>query len=202
MTKTSKTSGWSSADKENDYLHRYPLNKYSFIVDIGSYVGNWLKHMNEIYGCRAIGVEPIYEYAEESKKIKFNNDVEIFNFGLTTGPDRDALISFDNDASSIFKICDDIKTKTIQLKNAKSFFDSIKTKIDLLQINAEGLEYELLPYLIDNKLIEEVDFLQIQFHRIGKDSKSKMKSCIKMIERSGFSTTFQYPFIWYGAKRN
>ena len=202
MKKFDKISSWVKVDEMNDYLHRYPLTSESLVVDIGCYVGHWLSHMNELYKCKFIGVEPIEEYANASKEIKFYNEAEILNFGLTTGDDGYADISIDNDASSLFNLDKSKKTKKIQLKNAKNFFDSIPKNIDLLQINAEGLEYELIPYIIDNNLIESVKFIQIQFHGILKNSDALMEDCIQKIESNGFTTSFNCPYIWYGAKRN
>lgn len=200
--KKNQKIGWREADMANDYLHRYPLTSDSLIVDIGCYMGHWLSRMNELYKCKFIGVEPIEEYANVSREIKFYNNAEILNFGLTTGEDGHANISFDNDASSLFNLDKNKKTKNIKLKNAKNFFDSIPKNIDLLQINAEGLEYELIPYLIDNNLIGSVKFIQVQFHRIVENSDALMAKCIKKIESNGFTTSFDYPYIWHGAKRN
>lgn len=202
MKKFYKISSWVKADKINDYLHRYPLTKESLIVDIGCYVGHWMSRMNELYKCRFIGVEPIEEYANVSKEIKFYNDAEIFNFGLTTGEDGYADIGVDSDASSLFNLDKNKKTRKIRIKNAKNFFNSIPKNIDLLQINAEGLEYELIPYIIDNNLIDSVKFIQVQFHGIVKNSDELMTNCIDKLESSGFTTSFNCPYIWYGAKRN
>lgn len=199
--KKNQKIGWREADMANDYLHRYPLTSDSLIVDIGCYMGHWLSRMNELYKCKFIGVEPIEEHAEITKKIKFYNNAEIFNFGLTTAEDCYADISLDNDASSLFNIDESKKTRKIYLKNAKNFFESIPKDIDLLQINAEGLEYELIPYIVDNKLIESVKFIQIQFHRIIKNSDLLMTNCTEKLEKNGFTTSFNYPYIWYGAKR-
>jgi len=202
MKNVYKISSWVKNDAINDYLHRYPLTSESLVVDIGCYVGHWLSHMNELYKCRFIGVEPIEEYANASKEIKFYGDSEIFNFGLTTGDDGYADISIDNDASSLFNLNQSKQTRKIQLKNAKNFFDSISKNIDLLQINAEGLEYELIPYIIDNNLIDAVKFIQIQFHGFAKNSDILMENCIQQLESNGFTTSFNCPYIWYGAKRN
>lgn len=190
--------------KDNDvyeFLHKHELYKDSLIVDIGSYKGSWLHHMNKTYGCRCIGVEPIREYVLESCKLHFSNYCEINNFGLTTGDLVEDFINIEEDASSMFKV-NDLKTKRkIELKNAKEFFKSIDGTIDVLQINCEGFEYILVPFMAENNLFENVNFLQIQFHDILLDSDLLMNQCIRHIENSGFSAKFNYPFVWYGAEK-
>lgn len=193
---------WYKDSEVHDYLHRHPLSRDSLIVDIGSYKGSWIKHMCDSYGCICIGVEPIEEYAKESIKFQFINDVKIYNFGLTTGPDVEHDISVSEDASSIFILDDNLNKTKIKLKNAKLFFDLIDREIDVLQINAEGLEYQLVPYIIENKIIDKVKRIQVQFHDFYPSSEELMPKCINMIEDSGFTTKFNYDFVWYGAERN
>jgi hypothetical protein len=85
------------------------------------------------------------------------------------------------------------------MMHVKDFFDSIKTNIDVLQINIEGYEYELIPFMIRNGLLSNVKNLQIQFHNFYNNSERKMNRIITLLGRRGFKTKFNYPFIWYGA---
>jgi len=192
---------WYRDNDVHDFLHKHDLNKDSLVVDIGSYKGSWLHKMNSMYGCRCIGVEPIKEYVLESCKLNFSNYCEINNFGLTTGDLAEDFINMEEDASSMFKV-NDLKTRRkIDLKNAKEFFKSIDGKIDVLQINCEGFEYILVPFMAENNLFENVNFLQVQFHDILLDSNLLMNQCMRRIENSGFSTKFNYPFVWYGGEK-
>lgn len=184
-----------------DYLHNHKLNKDSLVVDIGSYKGNWIRRMNELYGCKCIGVEPISEYFIESQKLVFSDDVKIYNFGLTVGDQEDGFIKIDEDRSSLF--CDEIGVakNRVKLKNTKSFFEMIESKIDVLQINAEGLEYEIIPYMVKNNIMSSIKYIQVQFHSFYPNSSDLMLKCIDSIEKAGFETKFNYPFVWYGAER-
>jgi FkbM family methyltransferase len=191
--------------KENDihnFLHKHDLTRESLIVDIGSYKGKWLYHMNQLYSCKCIGVEPITEYATESSTLAFNNECLINNFGLTVGVDKKVRMSFEEDASSILKESSSKNSLEVQVVNAKHFFNKIINNIDVLQINAEGLEYELIPYMIKNYLLNNVKHIQIQFHDIDLNSEHNMDECIDLLEQNGFITKFNYPFVWYaGIKR-
>ena len=49
------------------------------------------------------------------------------------------------------------------------FVDSEKiTEIDLLKINIEGGEYDVIPRLLDTKMINKIKYIQIQFHMLEK----------------------------------
>ena len=193
---------WYKENDIHDFLHKHELNTESLIVDIGSYKGKWLYHMNQLYGCKCIGVEPITEYAKESSNLIFNNECLINNFGLTTGTNKKVRMSFEEDASSMVKQLSTKNSLQVEVINAKHFFDKITNNIDVLQINAEGLEYELIPYMAKNHLLNNIKHIQIQFHDINSDSEQEMHDCIDLLEQNGFTTKFNYPFVWYaGAKQ-
>ena len=192
---------WYQYNDMHDFLHKHHLSSDSLIVDIGSYKGSWLHHMNKLYGCRCIGVEPISEFFKESLNLEFNNTIEINSFGLTVGEENRVRMSFSEDASSMVKEFDLKGSVVVPVVNAKEFFQRIKEPIDVLQINAEGLEYSLIPYMKDHQLFDNVKSIQIQFHDISADSERSMYACIDLVEKSGFTTKFEYPFVWYGAER-
>lgn len=192
---------WYKENDIHDFLHKHELSTENLIVDIGSYRGKWLHHMNELYGCKCIGVEPITEYAKEASKLTFNNDCVINNFGLTTGTDRKMMMSFEEDASSMITELSTKNSLEVQVVNAKHFFNKITNNIDVLQINAEGLEYELIPYMAKNYLLNNIKCIQIQFHDISSDSEHDMYECIHLLEQNGFTTKFNYPFVWYAGTK-
>ena len=199
----SELDRWYRDNEAVDLLHSHDLTSDSLIVDIGSYVGKWIHKMNNMYGCKCIGVEPIEHFVKKSLENNFkrHGDCKIYNFALSVEDNGFSYISVNNDASSIFKDFIDKEMLKIKTKNAKDFFTSIKKRINVLQINAEGLEYLLIPYMVHNKLLDNVDFLQVQFHEFSELDKKKARSCIKLIEENGFETKFDYNFVWYGAMK-
>jgi FkbM family methyltransferase len=189
-------------EQECDYhlLRNFDLNENSLVVDIGCYNCTWLKDMYCKYGCNCIGVEPITKYYEQASRILTNTEkVKLYNYGLTTNKYEDScLMSMKNEASRM-----DVDEKTINVKlvYAKDFFNSIDRDIDVLQINIEGYEYQLLPFLMQNNLLNKVKNIQIQFHDFYATSKTHMEVIISGLEYWGFKTKFNYPFVWYGASK-
>lgn len=197
---------WYKDNDIHDYLHRHNLDTNKLIVDIGSYKGKWIHKMNELYGCKCVDVEPISEYFNEAEKLTFSNEIKLYNFGLTDGDQEEGFISVDEDASSVFydniEFADrKVKRKKIKLKNVKSFFNMIESDIDVLQINAEGLEYDIIPCIFKSDIVSRIKCVQVQFHDFYPNSSDLMSKCIDIIEQAGFKTKFNYPFVWYGAER-
>jgi len=196
-------------EQENDYnlLRCFDLNQDSLVVDIGCYNSTWLKDMYCKYNCNCIGVEPIREYYEQGSRILTNTSkIKLYNYGLTVNPDeKTCSMSMIADASSMFGDPSNMDQKKnpidVQLVYAKDFFKSIKKDIDVLQINIEGYEYNLVPFLINNNILNTVKNIQIQFHNFFENSEEKMNIIINELEKLGFKKKFNYPFIWYGASR-
>jgi FkbM family methyltransferase len=187
-------------ENENDYhlLRNFDLNENSLVVDIGCYNGTWLKDMYCKYRCNCIGVEPITEYYESTNRILTDiNKIKLYNYGLSVESHiKKTQMNMAGDASRL-----DVNHNPISVKMecAKDFFDSIKTNIDVLQINIEGYEYQLIPFLMKNDILSKVKNLQIQFHNFYSNSEKEMNNIISALQTIGFKTKFNYPFVWYGA---
>ena len=189
-------------EEENDYflLRNFDLNPDSLVVDVGCYNSTWLKDMYCKYNCNCIGLEPINKYYEQGHRLfKNSKKVKLYNYGLTVESNQKVCsMSMMGDASRM-----DVVENTIdvEMMYAKDFFQNINSDIDVLQINIEGYEYQLVPFLIHNDLLKTVKNIQIQFHNFYLSSKDDMDSIISRLEHLGFKTKFNYPFIWYGGSR-
>ena len=68
-------------------------------------------------------------------------------------------------------------------------------QIDLLYINIEGSEYQLLNHMIENDLIKNVKYLQIQFHNYLENAVLERKKIRRILKRTHVCK-FNFPFIW------
>jgi hypothetical protein len=119
--------------------------------------------------------------------------VHNFALGLENKEDK---INLDEDGSSISNEGEEI----ILIKDAKDFIKD--QRIAVLMINIEGYEYDLVPYLIENKCLDLVQNIQIQFHRNKGIKKEYMYGIIDDLNKLGFNTKFSYEFVWWGGSRN
>jgi len=196
-TKTRSRFFWLLRDGDNKASLNYPLNSDSIVFDIGAYQGNFTKKIYDEFRCKVYAFEPIQkEYLNLEKQFKeYKNDIRIYNFGLL---DSDEEVYFSNidGASSIFSRPEGELSIKVKLKSFNNFINenSIE-KIDLLYMNIEGSEYRLLREIIDSGYINNIEFLQVQFHNFVDEAKLKRKHLRNELKKT-HSNIFNYPFIW------
>lgn len=179
MTLEETLESWL-ADRGDDLLRSADLDERSLVVDVGAYRGKWLRDMREKYRCRCIGFEPL-DFGEVEGAI-------IHRKALSTRTGRSA-ISLEGDASTMSR--GEVEIETL---DAADFFG--EEEIDVLQINIEGHEYVLVPYLLEKNLLNRVRKLQIQFHKDMPGSET-MHDLVKDLEEVGFSRKFHYENVWW-----
>tara|TARA_B100000902_G_scaffold186932_1_gene179096 strand:+ start:257 stop:985 length:729 start_codon:yes stop_codon:yes gene_type:complete len=187
---------WNLRDGDNKASLNYPIKQNSIVFDIGAYRGSLSKKVFKKFQCQLYLFEPLTEEYEYLKKhFKDNREVKVFNFGLL---DKDEELYFSNifGASSIFERPKGNLSIKVKMKSFKSFVkeNSIES-IDLMYMNIEGSEYKLLNEIIDTGYIENINYLQIQFHSFVNDS-IDLRRLIRKQLRKTHKCIFNYPFLW------
>ena len=134
----------------------------------------------------------------DSKQYNKKNNVKIYNFGLSN-ENKQAFLNHKEDQSYIGdnKI---IKGEKVELKKLSEFVKKENIpKIDLININIEGSEYEVLDEIINSGLINNIDNLQIQFHKNIKNYRIKRKNIINRLSNT-HNLLWSYKFVWEGGK--
>jgi len=190
---------WRNDDGDNTHILNWNLSSESRVVDIGSYKGNWIEKICKKYNCYGLGIEPTKQAFVESLA-KSSEKISFMNYGITVDQTTEMPINVSNDESSFVKKIKDSKEEIAKMLNAKELFQQVlgKYNIDLIQINIEGYEYFLLPYMINNGLLNNVKGIQIQFHNISDNCDRKREDICNLLKNIGFETKFDYKFVWYG----
>lgn len=172
----------------------YDLNEESVALDVGGYQGQWASDLFSRYRCNIYVFEPVSDFAERIRTRFLHNDkIKVFSFGLG-GSSRTETIYISKDSSSIYGGNTDCEqTKIVDVKDW--ICDQGIDTIALIKINIEGGEYELLDRLIETKLVEKIDNIQVQFHNISKESRIQMER-IQQELRKTHKPTYQYEFVW------
>jgi len=194
----SDLSNWHVENTKYNFLYNYKFDTNSTVVDIGSYNGTWLKTITSMYGCYGLGLEPVNKFYLESLN-HINDKLQFINAGITIKNEHKVKINLNVDSTNIMSTGGDCE---VTLINVIDFLNNLCFKqIDLLQINIEGYEYELLPYMIENNLFNNINNLQIQFHSISNLSENKYMDIKKKLNEIGFKDTFDFKLVWYGATK-
>lgn len=191
---------WYRDDPHSMRRFDYDLGPASLVLDLGGYRGQWSSDMFSMYGCRIIVFEPVFEFATFIEtRFKHNAKIDVHPFGLG-GRSRAESMGVCGTSSSLF--AKSSHSERVRIVDIAEFMrDEGIDRIDLMKVNIEGGEYELLDRLIETGQIGIVRDLQIQFHRIAKDSARRMQEIQDRL-RVTHLPTYQYRFVWENWTRN
>ena len=197
---------WFADDGDNTLRLDYPLNEESVVFDVGAYKGAWGKKIYERYGSTIHMFEPVRILAEDLN-INFlgHKKIQVHSFGLS-GRTRDThinLVGKDLDGSTVLenKHEENMGSERITLKDIVEFIrENSITRIDLLKLNVEGLEFEILKELLFSDVARVVSNIQIQFHNFVEGSERK-RSLIQTMLEVDFVQDYDYPFVWEGWRK-
>jgi FkbM family methyltransferase len=187
-----KVNTWYELNCNEILKLNHNLDENSIIFDIGGYKGLASEMIYNKFNCYIYIFEPIYEFYEIlQNKFKDIKKIKVFNFGLSND-NYTIIMSKSEDASSA-----NLKGNNSEEVKMINIIDFINTyqikKIDLMEINIEGDEYQLLDYLLETKYINMINNIQIQFHGLTENYENKKNAIIEKLKITHFQT---YCFDW------
>lgn len=185
---------WFNDGGDDRFRYNYNLSENSIIFDVGGYQGKWASKINELYNCKVYIFEPIKDYYDRLViKFKNNENIKIFNFGLSNN-DGDSIINLLEDGSSVY--VNGGKKENIKLRNIISFVNEMGIDtIDLLKLNVEGEEYNIMESIIKENYLSKIHNYQIQFHNFISDCESRRKKIRNKLSET-HNEIYCYEFVW------
>ena len=153
----------------------YEIIPGELCLDLGSYRREWADEMIKRYGCQVECFDALDNRAAWIKE----GELEMGGMYYYT--------SLYNGGLKMKYRCVDISRFMGQ-------------EIAVMKINIEGMEYELLEWILKGNLIRNVRNLQVQFH-ILPGYEEKYKSVSDKLKLT-HQLTWRYPFVWENWKRN
>lgn len=185
------------AQQGNDMLRECSyLNENSIIFELRGYKGDWIHDMYNKYACNCYVFEPVKEFYEIIKeRLHGNKKVHAYNMGIGTST-YFTTIGVSEDGSSTYgkkSVSEKIKIKSLE----EFLTENQIEKIDLMQINIEGGEYDLLEWIIENGYSKKIRGLQIQFHHIPEiNSENRMHNIQSKLESTHRLEWSFRPYVW------
>jgi FkbM family methyltransferase len=182
------SSAWYAANGDQTLRLNYPhLNEQSVVVDVGARHGDWAGPIKQKYNCNVYCFDVIEEFVNDllnkgftAYKYAISNTNGYISMGIT---ESEASIFHDENAFSVECI------------DTKSMFEKIEEQsIDLLKMNIEGSEYDVVEDLLNQNLIKNIAYLQIQFHAIENFENRYSNICDRLSQTHELQ--WRYPFIW------
>jgi FkbM family methyltransferase len=190
--------------------HKNLLDSSSVIIEVGGNRGHDTVKFVELYNPTIISYEPLVPmWKSLSEQFKSNRKVQFHPYGLGSHA-RSLLIEthdYGNAGTSIFRkisSANSSKIQQIQLLDIVQVIQNIRktrTKngmVDMISINCEGCEFEILPALILNNMIQYFRIIQFATH-IGLVSESSCIYCqIEQALERTHQTLYHYSKLWEG----
>lgn len=164
-------------DENLEYLrYEYDLKPHDQVLDIGSYRQEWADEIRKKFSCKV-----------ECFDALDNKAAWTHNGRIILGGQFYYSSAFDTSNQREFS-CVDIA-------------EYMDRDIALCKINIEGMEYELIEYIIKKGLIGNIDQLQVQFHLIDEETEKLYEQLANKLSKT-HTLTWRYPFVWENWKRN
>lgn len=166
---------WQDENLEHK-RYEYDLNPDDNVLDIGSYRREFADEIHKRYGCHVECFDALDNRAAWTE---------------------DGIIELGGQYYYTSQF-DPANKRTFRCVDIARYLDQ---EIALCKINIEGMEYELIQYIISSGLMKNIKYLQVQFHLIeGVNTEAKYKALAKQLSKT-HSLTWQYPFVWESWQR-
>lgn len=180
-------------EDNGNVVHRlgHDLNEDSIVFEVGGYRGDGTQALFDRYGCTIHTFEPVYEsYKALSERFEGNSKVSCYPWGVGD-ESRKTNMSINEDGSSMLG-----RGATVAVVDLASALASAGVdRVNLIDINIEGAEYDLLDYMLDTGLVGKFDNIQIQFHDFFKGAGSRMLNIQDRLSKT-HGLTYQYTFCY------
>lgn len=185
---------WFHDKGDETLILRHALNERSVVFEVGGYQGNWSSRIINLYNPDIYVFEPVESfYSVLANRFNECPKVKAYQFGLS---DRDETAEFSISADGSGRFGAAGTKQAIQLQDICRFVSEHNIpRIDLIQINIEGAEYQLLQRMLDAQLTRQCGVIQVQFHRNVPDAELRREQIRRRLAET-HSLLYDYPFVW------
>jgi FkbM family methyltransferase len=187
---------WEDDNGDFTKILDYPIDEDSQVIELGGYIGEWTEKLVNKFNPKLLIIEPIPKFVRELKyKFGDNEKVIIDNSAISTSNKTIQLHVLDSRTSESIEVS---KNKiNANAYNIEHFVEKYNlNKIDLVQVNIECEEYPLLLHWINTDFLNNVRFIQIQFHTFCDDYEKKYSIISEGLKNLGFEIRYRYDFVW------
>ncbi|SHI43830.1 methyltransferase, FkbM family [Shimia gijangensis] len=164
------------------------------VLDIGGYHGDWAEAMAARYAVNVHVFEPHPRFATMIEQRFAERDDVVPHAYAIGSADAELLLSDDENASSAL-VADGPTAKGAVRNVAEVFKEFGFEKIGATKMNIEGGEYDLLPALIENGLIDQFERITVQFHKFSEGDRKRRDDIREALSKT-HTCVWCYPFIW------
>jgi len=167
--------------------YRYKLMPHDLVVDLGAYQGQFAEEIHNQHGCEVICVEP----TDSILRLQHKEWCTIINkaAGVEEGIARFGGLFY---YTSLFETNDEWGFKEFPTFDVNTL---LRQDIALMKINIEGMEYDIMPHILESGLQKNINHFQVQFHLMDLDSERKYMLIKKKLSET-HQIEWRSPFCW------
>lgn len=162
------------------------------VLILGGYIGDSAARFLSNSNCEVVVLEPIKEYFKVlENRFRGNPRVRILNFGASN-KDSTSTIYVNGQTTSEFEAFG--TPEVVHLRDISKVIEEIN-RVDILEINIEGGEYEVLDKLLESESVLNIRTLLIQFHTTVENHELR-RANIRSRLRISHTEIFNYEYVW------
>lgn len=184
-------------DGGNALLYPWVLPRDSICVDIGAYLGDYIKgYLDKNNLGRILAFEPIPQYYTKIiDEFGDNPQVSVFPYALSSESGWIQVIPNGAATTLVPSSNNSLSETSIQIRCELFSILNIlipEGKIDWVKINIEGAEYQLLRYLDLSSSMKRIKTLVVQFHHIDGENLTQMHALLSKTH----TMCWGYNYVW------
>jgi FkbM family methyltransferase len=179
------------------YFHRADLDASSTVVDVGAFQGEGTQDIFELYRCRIYAFEPCPAFFRELEA-RFAGNPQVTTVPVGLGA-ADAVLPMQvlGPGSTVHgEPGAGATTVDVSIRDVAAMLDELRLeRVDLMEMNIEGAEYDLLERMIETGWIERVRYLLIQFHEWYPHAHRRRRQIRRKL-RASHDEVWNHPWIF------
>lgn len=188
---------WFSSNGDSTFSIDHNLTEDSIVMDLGAFVGMWGKRLLSKKSCKLYLLEPVSEfYNKLCENFENTPNVRTKKVGIATTAKCVNMV-LNGDASKIIE--DTTGCEVVQLDTLENIMRDLEiNRIDLLQINVEGAEFDVLEDWLDSGIIQKIEKIQIQFHRFPEipNVDQRREGIRQKLSDAGYEIKYDFAWVW------
>jgi FkbM family methyltransferase len=162
------------------------VNENSIVWEIGGYEGRWALAMAEKYNPQLHIFEPQTWAADNAREKLTGYNAKVYQFALWTHNSEMQINNYGRDGASLVNP-DGPDPHMVLAVDVYPFFIGVPTKdpireVDLCQMNIEGGEFVLLPYMIGMGIMPHIKYFWCQWHPFVASAREKWDQIRQMLD--------------------
>jgi FkbM family methyltransferase len=163
-------------------MYDWPLTEWSVVFDVGGGSGVWAKAMLEAYGCALFSFEPSPHYFDKMRAF-VGPCPRYYPLPFGLGAEDRVLPLHDPERDGASFLNEEIgQSVPAEIRDVAGVSRELGAQpIDLMAVNVEGWEYELIPRLIETRLVRSIERLMIQWHTFNEPLYERLRYGIQTV---------------------